>query len=112
METSLLEEHTLPDYQESGTPDRQENDGTLIDRAFLGDQVAFEQLVSRYSSALLAFVRRHTSEEHVEDIVQSVFLQLYRSLPQLYRNLSYTRSALPLRSWLLRVAANLCIDEE
>lgn len=51
------------------------------------------------------------SDEQGEDIVQSVFLQLYLSLPQLSQHLSYTRSALPLRSWLLRVAVNRCIDE-
>ena len=111
METLLLEMQGLSDHQGSGTDYRQESDGSLIDRAFLGDQMAFEQLVSRYSPALFAFIRRHTSDGLVEDIVQSVFLQLYLSLPQLYQNLSYTRSALPLRSWLFRVAANRCIDE-
>jgi RNA polymerase sigma-70 factor (ECF subfamily) len=90
----------------------QESDGTLIDRAFLGDQTAFESLVHRYRPALLTFVKRHVaSDEQGEDIVQSVFLQLYLSLPQFYQNLSYTRSAMPLRSWLFRVAANSCIDE-
>jgi RNA polymerase sigma factor (sigma-70 family) len=111
METLLLEKNALSDHQGSDTNYRQVSDGSLIDRAFLGDQAAFEHLVSRYSSALFTFVRRHTSDGLVEDIVQSVFLQLYLSLPQLYQNLSYTRSAMPLRSWLFRVAANRCIDE-
>jgi RNA polymerase sigma-70 factor (ECF subfamily) len=111
METQFLEKHVLSDHQGSGPNYRQENDGSLIERAFLGDQVAFEQLVSRYSSDLFAFVRRHISEEQIEDIVQFVFLQLYCSLPQLSQKLSSTRSTLPLRSWLLRVAVNRCIDE-
>ena len=90
----------------------QESDAVLIDRAFLGDQEAFECLVRRYSPALLAFVRRRiVLDEQEEDIVQSVFLQLYLSLPQLYQHLSSRRTALPLQSWLFRVAVNRCIDE-
>ena len=111
METLLVEKNALSYHQGSDTVYYPGSDGSLIDRAFLGDQAAFESLVSRYSPALFAFVRRHTSDGQVEDIVQSVFLQLYLSLPQLYQNLSYTRSAMPLRSWLFRVAANRCIDE-
>ena len=112
METLLLEEYALSDQQGSDTNGRQESDGSLIDRAFRGDQAAFEHLVNRYSLILLTFVRRRTSEEQVEDIVQSVFFQLYLSLPQLYQHLSYTRSSRPLLAWLLRVAANRCIDEK
>lgn len=89
-----------------------ESDEVLIEKAFLGDQMAFESLVHRYRSALLTFVRRYvTSDELGEDIVQSVFLQCYLSLPQLFQHLSYRRTALPLRSWLFRVALNRCIDE-
>lgn len=90
----------------------QESDETLIKRAFLGDQAAFEGLVRRYRSALLTFVRSHVaSDDQGEDIVQAVFLQCYLSLPQLALHLSYRRSALPLQAWLFRVAANRCIDE-
>lgn len=90
----------------------QESDEILIEKACLGDQMAFEHLVHRYRSDLLAFVRRYvTSEEQGEDIVQSVFLQCYLSLPRLFEHLSYTRTSLPLRSWLFRVAINRCIDE-
>jgi RNA polymerase sigma factor (sigma-70 family) len=111
METQFLEKHMFFDLQRRDPNYRQESDGSLIDRATLGDQAAFEHLVSRYSPSLLAFVRRHISEEQVEDIVQSVFLQLYLSLPQLSQNFSYRRSVMPLRPWLFRVAANRCIDE-
>jgi hypothetical protein len=83
MEILLSKEHVLSDHQGNETNDSQESDGSLIDRAFRGDQTAFELLISRYSPALFIFVRRHISEGRVEDIAQSVFLQLYLSLPQL-----------------------------
>lgn len=103
MET-LIETAPLPFHQGS--------DEALIDRAFLGDQIAFEALVDRYSTSLFTFVRRRIGDEGLrEDIVQAVFLQLYLSLPQLHHHLSYTRSTTPLRAWLFRVAANRCIDE-
>lgn len=101
MEKLLSKEHASSDYQGNDASYDQESDGSLINQAFHGDPLAFEHLVSRYSQALFVFVRRHISDEQVEDIVQSVFLQLYLSLPQLSQHLSYTRSALPLRSWLL-----------
>ena len=111
METQFLEKYVPSDHQGRGPNDRQESDGLLIDRALQGDQVAFEQLVSRYSSALLARVRKYVSDEQAEDIVQSVFLQCYLSLPQLSRYFSSTRRAQPLGPWLFRVATNRCIDE-
>jgi RNA polymerase sigma-70 factor (ECF subfamily) len=91
---------------------QQESDSILINRAFRGDQAAFESLVSRYHSSIFLFVRRHcTDDELVEDIVQFVFFQLYLALPRLSQNLSSPRTTRPLRAWLLRVAANRCIDE-
>ena len=90
----------------------QESDATLINRTHLGNQRAFESLVCRYSPILLNFVRKRTrSGEQTEDIVQVVLLQCYLSLPSLYLYLSSRHSELPLRPWLLRVAANRCIDE-
>jgi RNA polymerase sigma factor (sigma-70 family) len=91
---------------------QQESDSMLIEQAFQGNHKAFEILMHRYSPYLFTFVRKHsTDHETAEDILQSVFLQLYLSLPQLHQHLSSRRTAHPLRAWLLRVALNRCIDE-
>ena len=98
--------------EEAANSLEQGSDSVLIEKALLGDQAAFEALVHRYRVSLFAFVRRRMlNNGQAEDIVQSVLLQLYLSLPQLHQHLSFTRSAMPLRSWLFRVAANRCIDE-
>ncbi len=77
----------------------------LIEQAFQGNQKAFEILTHRYSPSLFTFVRKHSADhETAEDIVQSVFLQLYLSLPQHHQHLSFRRTTHPLRAWLLCVA--------
>ncbi len=92
--------------------DEQLNDSILIERALLGDQVAFEGLVSRYEVALHKYVRRYLGDhEQAWDVVQFVFLQLYRFLPKLQGNLFSDRSKAPLKSWLFQVAVNRCREE-
>jgi len=87
-------------------------DSILVERAFLGDQVAFEDIVSRYETVLYKYVRRCLGDaEQTWDIVQYVFLQLYRSLPRLRGNLFSVHSETPLKSWLFQVAVNRCRQE-
>lgn len=88
------------------------SDSALIERAFTGDQSAFETLVSRYETALYSFVKSLLRDyEQAGDVVQFVFLQLYRFLPRLRGNLLSVHSKAPLKSWLFQVAANRCKQE-
>jgi RNA polymerase sigma-70 factor (ECF subfamily) len=87
-------------------------DNVLIERAVLGDQIAFEDIVSRYETALYNYVRRCLGDyEQAWDVVQFVFLQLYRFLPRLRDNLFSPHSKTPLKSWLFQVAVNRCRQE-
>ena len=87
-------------------------DNVLIEQALAGDQSAFEALVSRYEMALYNFVNRCLGDyEQAWDVVQFVFLQLYRFLPRLQGNLFSDRSKTPLKSWLFQVAINRCRQE-
>ncbi len=57
-------------------------DDVLVQRAHIGDQSAFEMLVDRYSASLLLLISRLVRDEHLaHDVLQHVFIQLYRSLP-------------------------------
>ena len=92
--------------------DEQLSDSDLIDQALSGDQSAFEVLVHRYEKALYNFVTRYLrNQEQAGDVMQFVFLQLYRFLPRLKGNLFSTRSETPLKSWLFQVAINRCKQE-
>jgi RNA polymerase sigma-70 factor (ECF subfamily) len=80
-------------------------DDVLVQRAHIGDHGAFELLVDRYSAVLLRLIYHLVRDEHLaHDILQYVFLQLYRSLPTL-------RAQGTLKAWLSQVARNRCFDE-
>ena len=90
------------------TVSRQHSDLTddiLIQQAHFGDQGAFEILVDRYSSLLYLLISQLVRDEHLAyDILQHVFLQLYRSLPTLKKGGT-------IKAWLSQVARNRSIDE-
>jgi RNA polymerase sigma-70 factor, ECF subfamily len=80
-------------------------DGVLVGQALAGDERAFESLVRRYDASLAHCISRYLGDdEQAGDVLQHVWLQLYRSLPTLH-------TGVPLGPWLLRVARNSCLDE-
>jgi RNA polymerase sigma-70 factor (ECF subfamily) len=81
------------------------SDEVLIQQARLGDHHAFELLVDRYRALLLQQITHLVRDEHLaHDVLQHVFLQLYRSLPTL-------RTGGTLKGWLCQVARNRSFDE-
>ena len=80
-------------------------DADLIQQAQTGDPGAFEVLVERYSTLLFLLVTGMVRDEHLaHDVLQHVFLQLYRSLPTLIPGVT-------LKAWLSQVARHRSIDE-
>ncbi len=80
-------------------------DDVLVQRAQSGDHGAFELLVDRYSALLLRLICQLVRDEDLAyDILQHVFLQLYRSLATL-------RLGGTLSGWLCQVARHRCFDE-
>jgi RNA polymerase sigma-70 factor (ECF subfamily) len=80
-------------------------DDDLIQQARIGDQGAFENLFERYSASLLHLISRIVQDEHLaHDVLQDVFIQLYRSLPTLVLGRT-------LKPWLCQVARRRSIDE-
>jgi RNA polymerase sigma factor (sigma-70 family) len=81
------------------------DDDGLLQLARAGDQRAFERLVERHGPWLLRKIGRFVRDEHLaQDILQHVWLQLYRSL-------SGFRAQGTLPAWLAQVARNRCVDE-
>src|ERR1700694_1039539 len=80
-------------------------DDVLVQQAHRGDHGAFDMLVERYSAVLMQLICRLVRDEYLaHDILQHVFLQLYRSLPTL-------RPEGTLKGWLCQVARHRCFDE-
>src|SRR5579863_1633377 len=83
---------------------RNSSDGVLAQKCLVDDQEAFEALVKRYSPLLIHSICRIVGDyDEGCDVLQQVLLQLYISLPTLKQDK-------PLRSWLLHVARNRCLD--
>jgi len=79
-------------------------DDVLVQQAQIGDQGAFEILVNRYSALLFLLISHLVQDEHLtHDILQHVFIQLYRSLPTLRTG--------TLKAWLSQVARHRSFDE-
>lgn len=76
----------------------------LIQRAKLGDMLAFEELVFRYDKQVLTIAARYVqSSEDAKDIYQEVFLRVFRSLPRF-------RFRSQFSTWLFRITTNVCLS--
>ena len=79
-------------------------DREMAARCRKGDVAAFEELYKRYSARLYNVAYRMTgSAADAEDLLQEVFLQVYRRFD------SY-RGEAALSTWLYRIAINACLD--
>lgn len=69
-----------------------------------GDKGAFQEILSRHQDAVYGFSLSILNDtQEAEDISQEVFLRLYRTA-------NAYRSFAALRTYLFRIARNLCID--
>jgi RNA polymerase sigma-70 factor (ECF subfamily) len=80
------------------------DEARLIERSRAGDLAAFNDLVALYQDQIYNLcLRMLGSRQPAEDIAQETFISAYRNV----RNMRGPS----VRSWLLRIAANACIDE-
>ena len=80
------------------------DDTTLISRAQNGDEQAFSDLVKTYHAFVYAIVIGIMKDSHdAEEVVQDVFVNAYRGLPQL-------EDAAKFKSWLAEIARNCVRD--
>ncbi len=76
----------------------------LVTRALSGDQAAFNDIVAQYSSLMLRTASLIVGDrDTAEDVVQDALIQVWHHLPEL-------REARALRSWLMRIVVNQCIN--
>lgn len=70
-----------------------------------GDKLAFAQLLDELLPYLLGFIRRYIKDNaQAEDIAQETFLRVWQ------RAKDWQARDLSPRSWIYRIAFNLCID--
>jgi RNA polymerase sigma-70 factor (ECF subfamily) len=81
------------------------SDATLVDRLLQKDVGAFEELYDRHARIVYALVVRILQQAPTaEEVVQDVFLQLWRNAAQ------YQAARGPFVPWLLTLARNRALD--
>src|SRR5688572_3650187 len=78
----------------------------LVERCRQGDESAFQELVNRHKDLVFALIARTTPDRsRAEDLAQDVFLRVHRGLP-------YFRGEARLSTWIYRIVANVCVQEQ
>jgi RNA polymerase sigma-70 factor (ECF subfamily) len=86
--------------------DDERDDNALMASIAAGDRNAFNTFLSHHLSAVVQFARRYLSEQaDAEDIAQETFFRVWRKAA------TWQSQGHSPRSWLYRIAYNLCIDE-
>lgn len=80
-------------------------DGDVVAAFLGGEERAFQELVSRYQTRLLNFIYRTISDrEKAEDLVQEVFIRVYRHIGRFDRSKKFS-------TWIYTIASNLAKNE-
>jgi RNA polymerase sigma-70 factor, ECF subfamily len=81
------------------------DDNALVASFTAGEERAFEALVGRYQNRLLNFICRTIGDrERGEDLVQEVFVRVYRHLHRFDRSKKFS-------TWIYTIASNLAKNE-
>lgn len=79
-------------------------EASLIERCRRKDIEAFGRLVDAYQARVFGFVRRMVrNPEEAADVTQEVFIRAFQ-------NFERFDGRSPVRTWLFRIAYNLCVD--
>lgn len=80
-------------------------DSAVVSAFLSGEERAFEELVARYQTRLLNFIYRTIGDrEKAEDLVQEVFVRVYRHLHRFDRSKKFS-------TWIYTIASNLAKNE-
>jgi RNA polymerase sigma-70 factor (ECF subfamily) len=81
------------------------DDTALVNAYLAGETRSFDALVDRYQARLLNFVYRIVGDrERAEDLVQEVFVRVYRHLGRFDRSKKFS-------TWIYTIASNLAKNE-
>lgn len=84
---------------------RRADDAGVVTAFLGGEERAFQELVDRYQTRLLNFIYRTIGDrERAEDLVQEVFIRVYRHLHRFDRSKKFS-------TWIYTIASNLAKNE-
>lgn len=80
------------------------SDSGVVERVLAGNRDAFRMLVDRYERPVFTLCLRMLKNRHdAEDCAQTAFIKAYSALATF-------RSGSSFKSWIYRIASNVCID--
>lgn len=79
------------------------SDGELVLRLISGEQEYFRIFIERFGLLVFETVSRHVPEDIAEDIVQEVFIKVFKSLKSL-------DDCGKIAGWLRKISINCCCD--
>src|SRR5512133_1636580 len=81
------------------------DDSAVVSQFLAGEERAFQELVERYQTRLLNFIYRTIGDrEKAEDLVQEVFIRVYRHIHRFDRTKKFS-------TWVYTIASNLAKNE-
>jgi RNA polymerase sigma-70 factor, ECF subfamily len=81
------------------------DDSAVVSACLAGEERAFSELVDRYQTRLLNFIYRTIGDrDRAEDLVQEVFIRVYRHLHRFDRSKKFS-------TWVYTIASNLAKNE-
>lgn len=84
---------------------RAQDDSEVVSAFLGGEERAFQELVERYQTRLLNFIYRTIGDrEKAEDLVQEVFIRVYRHIHRFDRSKKFS-------TWVYTIASNLAKNE-
>src|SRR5438477_6858134 len=84
---------------------RTQDDAAVVSAFLTGEERAFQELVERYQTRLLNFIYRTIGDrEKAEDLVQEVFIRVYRHIHRFDRSKKFS-------TWVYTIASNLAKNE-
>src|SRR5256714_4140618 len=84
---------------------RSQDDAAVVTAFLTGEERAFQELVERYQTRLLNFIYRTIGDrEKAEDLVQEVFIRVYRHIHRFDRSKKFS-------TWAYTIASNLAKNE-
>src|SRR5690242_13523567 len=84
---------------------RTQDDAAVVSAFLTGEERAFRELVERYQARLLNFVYRTIGDrERAEDLVQEVFIRVYRHIHRFDTSKKFS-------TWVYTIASNLAKNE-
>jgi RNA polymerase sigma-70 factor (ECF subfamily) len=97
-----IEEIQLPEDKQFS--DKAIEDFDLIDRAVLGDEKAYAELMNKYRKSVYHTILKMVRNiDDAEDLTIEAFAKAFRNLPKFKKDYTFS-------TWLFRVATNNCID--